>query len=149
MENLTNHEDRMLALLNRISSLPMMSPPKESPISVPQAAMLEMVARNPGCGVLDIAKRLNVTPPTISVGISRLVKNGWLEQRNDPNDRRARPIFLTDTGVTLVDRMNCHRADMLKQFLSGLTDDEKEQLIGLLDRAISALENANPEDTTL
>ena len=58
MKDLTNPEDRMLALLQRISSLPMMSPPKESPISMPQAAMLEMVARDPGCGVLDIAKQL-------------------------------------------------------------------------------------------
>ena len=148
MENLTNHEDRMLALLNRISSLPMMSPPKESPISIPQAAMLEMVARDPGCGVLDIAKRLNVTPPTISVGISRLVKDGWLEQRNDPDDRRARPIFLTDKGITLVAAMNDHRTEMLKLFLSGLADDEKEQLICLLDRAIGALESADAESIT-
>jgi DNA-binding MarR family transcriptional regulator len=149
MKDLTNPEDRMLTLLQRISSLPMMSPPKESPISIPQAAMLEMVARDPGCGVLDIAKKLNVTAPTISVGIRRLVKDGWLEQRDDPNDRRARPIYLTDMGATLVAKVNNHRAVMLKQFLSGLSDDEKEQLICLLDRAITALENADPEGTTL
>lgn len=147
MNNLTNPENRMLALLQRISSLPMMSPPKESPISLPQAAMLEMVARTPGCGVLDIARDLNVTPPTISVGIQRLVKDGWLEQRNDPNDRRARPIFLTEKGTALVTMINNHRTEMLKHFLSGLGDDEKEQLICLLDRAISALESAQIQET--
>jgi DNA-binding MarR family transcriptional regulator len=107
---------------------------------MPQAMMVNWVARAPGCGVLDIAKGLNVTPPTISVGVRRLVKDGWLEQRMDPDDRRARPIFLTEKGDTFVETMKDHRSQLLRHFLSGLTDEEQEQLICLLDRAVSALE---------
>jgi DNA-binding MarR family transcriptional regulator len=140
MATFSKPEDRMMEILQRMSSIPIMNPPKESPLSMPQAMMLNWVARVPGCGVLDIAKGLNVTPPTVSVGIRRLIKGNWLEQRHDPHDRRTRPIYLTEKGNSFVAAMNQHSSEMLKRFLSGLTDEEKEQLIGLLDRAVSALE---------
>jgi DNA-binding MarR family transcriptional regulator len=110
---------------------------------MPQVAMLNWVARSPGCGVRDIAQGLRVTPPTISVGVRRLVKDGWLEQRNDPDDRRARPLFLTDKGKGFVDIIHQHRMETIRLFLSGLSNVEQEQLICLLDRAIGALES-NP-----
>ncbi len=140
-------EIQVMKLLQRMSALPMMAPPKESPISMPQAALLNRVARFPGCGVLDIAKGLNLTPPTVSVGIRRLIKDGWLERRSDPHDRRARPLYLTAKGADFVSAMNDHSTKMLKLFLSGLSNEEQEQLIGLLDRAVSALENARVQES--
>ncbi len=140
MTNSTQPENQMLLLLKRMSALPMMKPPSESPLSMPQVTMLNWVARSPGCGVRDIAKGLHVTPPTVSVGIRRLVQDGWLEQRSDPDDRRARPIFLTEKGGELIETIREYRTQMLKLFLSGLERDEQDQLICLLDRAITSLE---------
>ncbi|MFC1997485.1 MarR family winged helix-turn-helix transcriptional regulator [Chloroflexota bacterium] len=133
-------ENRMLDLLKRMSKLPVMKPPSESPLSMPQVTMLNWVARSPGCGVRDIAQGLHVTPPTVSVGIRRLIKDGWLEQKEDPDDRRARPLFVTEKGKAFVAIIQQHRTQTIKLFLSGLSTGEQEQLISLLDRAISALE---------
>ena len=130
----------MLNLLERIGDLPMMKPPEKSPLSMPQLAMLFWVARTPGCGVKDVAQGLHVTPPTVSVAVRRLVKDGWLEQRNDPHDRRARPLFLTPQGEGIIAALHAHRKKMIQAFLSGLSSTEQEQLVLLLDRAISALE---------
>ena len=137
-----NPENRMLDLFRRMRQLPMMKPPSESPLSMPQITLLNWVAHSPGCGVREIAQGLNVTPPTISVGVRRLVRDGWVEQRKGTNDRRARPLFLTRKGQAFVDIIYQHRTEMIKQFLSGLSTDEQEQLISLLDRAVSALEKA-------
>ena len=141
-------ENRMHELLKRMSKLPMMKPPSESPLSMPQVAMLNWVARSPGCGVREIAQGLHVTPPTVSVGVRRLIKDGWIEQKKDPNDRRARPLFLTEKGQAFADIIQEHRAQTIKLFLSGLTTCEQEQLISLLDRAISALEAAKEQYTS-
>ena len=62
------------------------------------------------------------------------------EQREDPEDRRSRPLFLTEKGDTFVEIIHQHRTQTIKAFLSGLSINEQEQLISLLDRAISALE---------
>ena len=146
METLLKPENRMLDLLKRMSRLPVMKPPSESPLSMPQVAMLNWVARSPGCGVREIAQGLHVTPPTISVGVRKLIEDGWLEQRNDPGDRRARPLFLTEKGDAFVEIVQQHRTQTIKSFLSGLSIDEQEQLFSLLDRAISALETAQIQE---
>ena len=142
MEILLKPENRMLDLLKRMSRLSVMKPPSESPLSMSQVAMLNWVARSPGCGVREIAQGLCVTPPTISVGVRKLVKDGWLEQREDPQDRRARPLFLTEKGDAFVEFVQQHHTQTIKAFLSGLSIHEQEQLISLLDRAISALETS-------
>jgi DNA-binding MarR family transcriptional regulator len=113
---------------------------------MPQAAVLRWVARSPGCGVRDIAKGLHVTPPTISVGVRRLVEDGWLEQRSDPHDRRARPLYPTEKGQQYLNTLRQHHNRMLRIFLSGLSPDEQETLINLLGRAIAALEEAQGTD---
>jgi DNA-binding MarR family transcriptional regulator len=138
----------MLDLLRRMSRLPVMKPPSEFPLSMPQVTMLNWVARSPGCGVREIAQGLHVTAPTVSVGVHRLIKDGWLEQKDDPNDGRSRPIFLTEKGQVLWDIIQQHRTQTIELFLSGLSTDEQEQLISLLDRAISALETAQEPEKT-
>lgn len=146
MEILLKPENRMLDLLKRMSRLPVMKPPSESPLSMPQVTMLNWISRSPGCGVREIAQGLHVTPPTISVGVRKLIKDGWLEQRHDPDDRRARPLFLTGKGDAFVEIIQQHRTQTIKSFLSGLSTNEQEQLISLLDRAISALEGAQIQE---
>ena len=147
MNEIMKPENQMLDLLKRLRKLPMMKPPSESPLSMPQVSMLNWVARSPGCGVRDIAQGLHVTPPTVSVGVRRLVRDGWLEQKNNPDDRRVRPLFLTDKGQAFVGIIHDHRSNMIKLFLSGLAENEQGQLILLLDRAISALEAAKVKET--
>ncbi len=136
-------EERLLKLLQRMRAIPVLRPPQESPLSMPQVAVLRWVAQFPGCGVRDIARGLHVTPPTISVSVRRLVEDGWLEQRSDPHDRRARPLYPTAQGRQYLEVLRKHHNRMLKIFLSGLTPDEQETLIDLLGRAITALEEAH------
>ena len=145
MQNNIEPENRLVGLFQRMSSIPMLAPPKGTPLSFPQAMILQWIAVHPGCGVLEIAHGLNVTPPTVSVGIRRLIKGDWLEQRLDPNDRRSRPIYLTEKGSGFVETMKNHRSRMLTLFLSGLTNEEQDQLINLLERAVSALESSQED----
>ncbi len=142
MTDSTYPEDRMMALLRRLGTLPILRPPKELPLSPPQVALLNWVAHSPGCGVQEIARELHVTPPTVSVGIRRLIRDGWIEQRSDPGDRRARPLYLTEKGTILFDEICTHRSQALRLFLSTLASEEQEQLIALLERAVGAMEQA-------
>ncbi len=129
-------EQQLLHLLRTMGELPIMRLPEDIQLSPPAVAILSWVSKTPGCGVLDIAKGLNVSAPTVSVGIRRLEKNGWLTRGSDPNDRRARPLFLTDKAKSLMTTIRSHRAEMLHFFLSGLGTQEQEQLLNLLEKAI-------------
>jgi DNA-binding MarR family transcriptional regulator len=105
-------------------------------ISLPQLGLLKWVADHPGCHVQDIAAALGLTPPTISVGVGRLIRAGLLERKRDPHDRRATKLFLTRKAVALHAEFTRARHYALGRFLSGLSPAEQDQLVSLLEKAV-------------
>jgi DNA-binding MarR family transcriptional regulator len=143
-----NHQiittERLLLLLNRLKNLSLRRPHLDNvALSFPQIGLLDWIAQSPGCGVLDIAKGLGLAPPTISVGVRRLEKEGWLARQKHPEDRRVCKLYLTTRGEELIHRVWQHRDYAIQQFLSGLDEQEQEQLLDLLEKAISRAEENN------
>ncbi len=132
-------EERFVELIKRISEVPLTFLPDDLELSRSAVPLLMWVSRSPGCGVLDIARGLQLSAPTISVGIHRLVKDGWLERRRNPNDHRVRPLFLTVKGENMAQRIKTHRRKVFRLFLAGLTPDEQQQFFKLMEKAINAI----------
>ncbi len=132
-------EERFVELIKRISEVPLTFLPDDLELSRSAVPLLMWVSRSPGCGVLDIARGLQLSAPTISVGIHRLVKDGWLERRRNPNDHRVRPLFLTVKGENMAQRIKTHRRKVFRLFLAGLTPDEQQQFFKLMEKTINAI----------
>lgn len=132
-------EERFVELIKRIAEIPLAFFPDDIELTRSAVPLLMWVSRSPGCGVLDIAKGLQLTPPTVSVGIHRLVKNGWLERHRDPRDHRVRPLYLTPKGDDMVERIKNHRHETVRLFLVGLTSDEQKRLFSLMEKAINTM----------
>ncbi|KAA3645467.1 MAG: MarR family transcriptional regulator [Chloroflexi bacterium] len=140
--NPTPSAERMLSLLRRMEKMPLRAPMVDAvDLTLPQAFLLLWVGRNPGCSVNEIAEGMDVTPPTVSVAVRKLVDDGWLRREPDPNDRRVQHIHLTAQADQLMGEMHAQRRKMIGQFLNGLTVDEQEQLLGLLEQAVSKFED--------
>ena len=132
-------ETRLLNVLGQLSTLSVLQLPDDIELSRPAITLLTWISTSPGCGVIDIARGLHLSPPTISVGIHRLVKGGWLVRRHDPEDRRSRQNFLTKKGMDFLAGIRGHQIKMFKVFLSSLTIEEQEQLVSLLERTVEAM----------
>lgn len=65
--------------------------------------------------------------------LSRLLAKGLIEKQTCPNDKRASDVFISGTGIELLQRINRHQ-DVLDKMLN-LTDHEALQLSDLLDKA--------------
>ena len=96
--------------------------------------LLVLCGANPGIAQIQIAQHLNIDKASVVALVDRLEEQGWLLRRRSTRDRRRQGLFLTDEGVrelaSLKTRMrDCERA------LDGLfDDDERAQLIRLLQR---------------
>jgi DNA-binding MarR family transcriptional regulator len=129
-------QTQLLAIMERLQDLPLFElAPRDLPVTLPQVVLLNHVARAPGCGVKEIAEKLHLSPPTISVGVHRLVRQGMLERHKDPDDRRARPLYLTEDGQTVMTQVRRHRRKGAERFLNGLDPSEQEQLLALMEKA--------------
>jgi DNA-binding MarR family transcriptional regulator len=130
---------RLLELFTRLLKLALdQNPLQDSGITAPQLALLDWVAARPGCSVREIADGLDLTPPTVSVGVRRLEKAGLLERHADPTDKRAVRISTTARGQALHERALAFRLGKMQDLLSGLSEQETAILLALMEKAIDA-----------
>ncbi len=140
-DNLNQAAQKFMHLLDRIRQLgPVSAPPKDAGISPSLLTLLNYSASAPGCGVQTMAEGLNLSVPTVSIGVRQLEKAGLMTRQPDPQDKRAVHLFLTPRGQQLVQQTYRFRCDRFEQLLSGLDSEERNTLLSLLERAVTDAE---------
>jgi DNA-binding MarR family transcriptional regulator len=134
-------EEKVMKLFMRLRQLNFDHCPSISGLISPaQMTLLEKIAKDPGCGVQDIADHLGISPPTVSVGVSKLEESGMVERKPNPEDGRSVQFFPTDKGESLHDKFHKSRLRKFRRLLAGLDSQEQEALLQLLERAINHAE---------
>ena len=110
-------------------------------LSYSQMEMIRFVGLNPDCHLQDLAEGLNLTSPTVSVGIRRLEEEDWVERISDPSDGRATCLHLTQKGNEVLRKAVQAMVLGTQVFLQQLNSLEQEQLFGLLEKAIQGVES--------
>jgi len=133
--------DRLLSLMSRLESLRLGRPPLgKAGLSLPQFGLLACIRRSPGIRVHQVAERLGVSKPTVSVGLRKLAEGGWLLRKPDAHDKRSIRLYLSPKANALAKQMLTHRRKAISNFMNALNAEEQDQLLTLLEKAISNLE---------
>ncbi len=133
--------DRLLGLFTRLQSLGLGQPRfKQEGLSLPQFGLMMCVLHTPGVHVHQVAEMLGVSTPTVSVSVRKLEREGWLRRKMDPADRRAARLFLSAKAEILAKQVSNRRRKYVNEFMEALTSTEQEQLLNLLEKAITNLE---------
>ena len=82
----------------------------------------------------ELAERMSCEPSNATVVVDRLERQGLLDRRPHPTDRRAKQLILTPDGTALRERLLGLLGE--ESPLAGLTADEQGLLKDLLQRAI-------------
>lgn len=104
-----------------------------------QWRLLMWLRRCEGITQATLADMLEVEPITVSRMLDRLVDSGLVEKRLDPQDRRARQLFLTARADGLLSKAQTSLLEQARDATDGLTPAESEALMVLLDRVRSNL----------
>ena len=106
---------------------------KSTGLSMPQFSVLMQLHHKGACGMSEISERFEVTPAAASQLVDKLVQNGFVVREEDPNDRRAKLLNLTDKGMELVQQGIEERYRWVDQLAGRLTDKERVQISEALD----------------
>lgn len=79
-----------------------------------------------------IAEALEISRPTVTVMLKKLVRDGQVLKVVDEADRRKSRVRLSKSGFELLERIIPFYNERIVNFASGLTEDEKRQLMELL-----------------
>ena len=91
-----------------------------------QWIVLFRLRQQEGLSQVDLADVLELQPISLVRLLDRLVEHGLLERRQDPKDRRANRLFLTESGRQLVDDLDSLRDSIATDVLQDIQTDAIE-----------------------
>jgi len=118
---------------------------KSTGLSMPQFSVLMQLHHKGACGMSEISERFEVTPAAASQLVDKLVQNGFIVREEDPKDRRAKLLNLTNKGRDLVQQGIEERYRWVDQLAERLTDEERVQISKALDIMTRAAEGLEAE----
>jgi len=76
---------------------------KSAGLSMPQFSILMQLHHKGLCGMSQISERFDITSAAASQLVEKLVQSGYVERAEDPSDRRAKLLRLSQNGAKFVD----------------------------------------------
>ena len=115
--------------LMRGSSQQMYAVIAELDLTITQMKALHVLS---GCdrevSVKELSDRLALSLPGASRTVDALLRRGWVERREDSNDRRMKRVGITAAGRNIVDRIETARLAGLEQYATSLTPEQRTRL---------------------
>lgn len=89
-----------------------------------QIPILAVLYKEDGCSQKELAAKLGVKPPTVTVSIQRLEKSGLLIRKQDEKDQRVSRIFLSEEGKKIIKEGIQMAREGEKHILAGFSESE-------------------------
>ncbi len=86
-----------------------------------------------GIPLKDLAAALHLTPGTVSELVETLVKRGSLQRVQNPDDRRAVMITVTEESLKILHEAEQRINEYVASLWEDLTEDEKSTVIAALE----------------
>lgn len=108
-------------------------------LTASQCRLLKFLYSQQSCGsrVVDIEKECAITHPTVLGLIDSLEKKGFVLKVVNPEDARSKLISLTGKAKKMQAELEAVVVEIDELMTDSLSDDEKEQLIKLLQKLLS------------
>jgi DNA-binding MarR family transcriptional regulator len=97
-------------------------------------ALLRAVAPAEGASQQTLAEGLQIPPSRMVAFVDVLEARGLLERRANPDDRRARALYLTDEGRKLLAAAFTLASELEAQLCAELSETERWALLDVLQR---------------
>lgn len=111
-------------------------------LSAAQWRLMVRLVKEEGVAQARLAELLEIEPISVSRLLDRMEESGWVERRQDANDRRVRMIFPTDKSRDAFAAIKSVAGEVYDLALAGLDADEKRTLIKALDTIITNLSDS-------
>jgi DNA-binding MarR family transcriptional regulator len=100
--------------------------------------VLHFVNRNPGMKVADLLDTLRITKQSLGRVLKQLVDEGYVLQKEGPDDRRHRLLYVTPKGEQLAMKLAGLQTERITRALGGLGPNAHESARAFLAAMIDA-----------
>ena len=100
---------------------------------------LRLLTTTDAMAMKDLAEQLYLTPPSVTALTRRLVQTGLIHREAHAADSRVALLSLTSAGQALLQEIARDQLGQMELLLRGLTSEEQEQFLSLIERAVQAM----------
>jgi len=115
------------------------NPPEQTGMTLYDCAVLMVIGQSAPIQSSELARRMDVTPSTISTYVRRLTQKELVHMERDAHDRRAWWLHLTENGQAAYQFIIAGTVQYTRDFLTALSDEEQKTLHALLQKTAHAL----------
>ena len=118
---------------------------KATGLSLPQFGILMQLHYRQNCGISDLSDRFDITNAAASQLVDKLVQSGLIQREEDPHDRRAKRLNLTEKGRALIQQGIEERyrwANQLAEKLNAAERAKVAEALNIMTQAAKELEAA-------
>ncbi|HRX15738.1 MAG TPA: MarR family transcriptional regulator [Spirochaetota bacterium] len=102
-------------------------------VSTSECHVLMELGIEEGVSLTNIAEKLQINPGNMSRTIEKMVQNGLIERRTQPENRRSVSLFLTNAGRAQANEINDSYDKLFKELLSLIDESKHEMIIESID----------------
>ncbi|MEO5951381.1 MAG: MarR family transcriptional regulator [Chloroflexia bacterium] len=105
-----------------------------------QFDVIAQLSQNEGISQQGLSEKLFVTKGNVCGLLGRMEEKGWVKREDDPTDRRAHRLYLTEAGRQLAERVMPVQEQFIVEQMSVLTDEEQttfRSLLRQLDKSLA------------
>jgi MarR family transcriptional regulator, transcriptional regulator for hemolysin len=104
------------------------------PLTLVQAKALGRLEKNEGASQARLAELAQVDPMTMVRILDRMEADGWVERRHDPDDRRARCLYLTAKAKPLLDEIWRLSEVTREELFTGIPQSQRDVFMNVLEQ---------------
>jgi DNA-binding MarR family transcriptional regulator len=108
-------------------------------MSLTQCKVLVFLSRNEGATQAKLAELSDTDPMTLVRVLDRMERDGWIERRADPADRRAYRLHLRPASEPILVEITRIGEKARNEALVGISAEQREQMMNLLEKVRSNL----------
>lgn len=97
-----------------------------------QAGILMTLSKKGSLSQRELAEKMRVTPPSITVAIQKMEQEGLLTRKHDEKDQRVIRLYITEKGKECVDELKDVFRQLEEIIFEGMSVEEKLLLRRLL-----------------
>lgn len=112
--------------------------PCGQPLSLTHAHTISELHSDGPLSQRELGVRLRLQKSTVSRLVDELERDGTVERRPNPADRRSVLIALSPAGRGKAERLRAAQTELFARLLADTSTDDRRQLAGLLDRLARA-----------
>ena len=97
-------------------------------LSMPQFSILMQLYQRGHCGISDISDRFEISNAAASQHVDNLVQAGLIGRTEDPRDRRAKQIQISEKGRALIQHGFGARYQWVDQLVRAIDPKDQEKI---------------------